>query len=38
MKLMNCHKQIQKQHYELYNQPIPLEELGIHLFLPFGPY
>ncbi len=31
MKLMSCHNH-SKQHYELYNQPIALEELGIHLF------
>jgi hypothetical protein len=29
---------IQKQHCKMYDQCLPLEELDIHLFLPFGPY
>jgi hypothetical protein len=39
---MSCHKHskpnIQKQPCELYDQCLPLEELGIHFLLPFRPY
>jgi hypothetical protein len=42
MKLTSCHKHsklnVQKQHCKLYDQCLPLKELGIHFFLQFGPY
>jgi hypothetical protein len=42
MKLTSCHKHskpiIHKQHYELYDQCLPLEEQDVHIFLPFAPY
>ncbi len=42
MKSTSCHKHskpnIQKQHCKIYDQCLSLEELGIHLFLSFGPY
>jgi hypothetical protein len=42
MKLTSSNKHskpnIPKQHCELYDQSLLLKELGIHLFLAFGPY